>query len=154
MHSLVELDLTGNFIQTLQANTFESLINLRNLALARNRLATFNGFSFYGLTKLEQLDLSENAISSFDEIKNMKWMINLKLLILNENPNLVLLDEDSEEIYDCLRIHLKNLKNLNCLFLDSKINLNAYFYDGKESIKFYYSLSDFESIKNRSFKLN
>ena len=81
MCALVELDLTGNFLHEIQPNTFASLINLKNLSLARNNLTTFDSMSFYGLKHVEQLDFSENSINSYDELKNMKWMTGLKLLI-------------------------------------------------------------------------
>ena len=154
MSSLIELDLTGNFIHTLAPNTFASLLNLKNLALARNNLNTFDKYSFYGLKQIEQLDLSENMIDSFDEIKHMNWMTQLKLLVLNENPKLVIHGKDCEIISKQLKVHLENLTCLTSLFIDSTINLNVYFYDRKAAIKFYYSLSQLDSIKNQCFKLN
>ena len=153
MTSLVELDLSGNCIESVQPHAFKSLKSLKNLALNRNRLRIFDENSFNGLSQLEQLDLSENKIASLRELNHLNMLKNLKLLILNGNPSLEL--GFNLKDLTCLKESFKIMTNLAAIFMDSShLDLNDFFYKKNTNLRFYYNLREFDTLKNNDFKLN
>lgn len=61
--SLRVLDLSKNFIEQLEANTFDGLNNLLALYLNRNKLTTIDPHVFSQLSSISILEISSNLIS-------------------------------------------------------------------------------------------
>lgn len=56
-------DLSENHIQSIDANDFVNMTNLRKLLLANNSISVIDSNSFGDLFRLEVLKLSQNLIS-------------------------------------------------------------------------------------------
>ncbi len=75
------LNLSGNLLESLPANSFASLSTLRSLNLSCNRLERVGGEAFNGLFTLQELDLSSNDFKAIGA-DMFRDMINLKSLDL------------------------------------------------------------------------
>lgn len=64
--SVETLDLSSNFVGSLNSNTFRKLINLRYLYLSNTNLSNFGLRSFMMMKKLNTLDLSGNNLNKVD----------------------------------------------------------------------------------------
>lgn len=65
-HSLKELDLSINFIENINKNTFQKFYDLKFLNLSRTNLTIFKFDTLKYQTKLEILDVSHNQIEELD----------------------------------------------------------------------------------------
>jgi Leucine-rich repeat (LRR) protein len=84
---LQELDLSGNFIKTLDGSTFVSTPNLKILNLQNNNLAFVAIDALRGLSFLTTLDLSRNWLPNLHPDTFAPLPYSLKnQIILHENP--------------------------------------------------------------------
>ncbi|PFX25534.1 G-protein coupled receptor GRL101 [Stylophora pistillata] len=63
---LEEIDLEGNVIEKIQANSFIKLQSLKTLILKRNKLRLLKTGTFEGSTSLTKLDLEENPLEKIE----------------------------------------------------------------------------------------
>lgn len=63
---LVDLDLSGNRIETLNSQTFQTFNNLKYLKLSNAQILRFDANTFQCQTKLEVLDISRNKLQVAD----------------------------------------------------------------------------------------
>lgn len=70
--TITELDVSGNSIETLHANTFNFLINLESLNLSDTNMTSIDFSAFKILTNLRILDISSNKLReiNFEPITN------------------------------------------------------------------------------------
>ena len=100
---------------------------------------------------MEQLDLSENKITSLNDLNHFKWLVNLKLLMLNGN----LILNINFDVLTGLNDFFNQLTSLEFVFIDfENFEWNDYFYLRNKSCKFFYDASQFDKVKNMDFKLN
>ena len=83
LERLNELNLSENWIFTIQPKSFRSLCNLTCLKLSCNGLVSIEKYTFSGLMKLKYLYLKDNCIKtiekgSFDDFKSTLALLNLK----------------------------------------------------------------------------
>ena len=83
LERLKELNLSENWIFTIQPKSFRSLCNLTCLKLSCNGLVSIEKYTFSGLMKLKYLYLKDNCIKtiekgSFDDFKSTLALLNLK----------------------------------------------------------------------------
>lgn len=64
--NLLELNLYGNSLTSIQSSTFSYLKNLKVLKLGFNDLTVIPAELFYSFYKLEELDLSRNKLTTFN----------------------------------------------------------------------------------------
>jgi Leucine-rich repeat (LRR) protein len=64
---ILNLDLTYNLVETLEAYTFYQTKNLRNISLYSNRLSYIDALAFYGLSHLEFLNLYNNQLANLHQ---------------------------------------------------------------------------------------
>lgn len=76
--SMRYLDLSGNFIGTVTAQTFRKLINLEYLRLSRTNLINIDARAFEKQWKLVYLDISNNQVQEFNmgffSSDDLKWI--------------------------------------------------------------------------------
>ena len=66
LKQLVSLDLSGNFLESIDKRTFSELANLEALNLSGNRIKSLDENIFSDLKNLRQLDLSSNRLEKLD----------------------------------------------------------------------------------------
>jgi Leucine-rich repeat (LRR) protein len=81
---ILDLDLTYNLVETLEAYTFYQTKNLRNIFLHHNRLSHVDALAFNGLSHLEILSLSYNQLANLDQ-SVFTPLLSLKTLYLSHN---------------------------------------------------------------------
>ncbi|KAG5669790.1 hypothetical protein PVAND_000083 [Polypedilum vanderplanki] len=108
LNKLRFLDLTGNKIETIEAGSFDDLVELISLGMSNNKIKNLHENLFKNLVKLEELYLQDNQISLFKpkQFENLK---NLKFLDLSGNQ----LDSVHEDIFKDLG-NLEKIKFVNC----------------------------------------
>jgi Leucine-rich repeat (LRR) protein len=84
LQNLESLQLSGNRLMRIEADTFIYLTSLKFLDLSDCHLASLDLQAFYGLKSLERLNLSENRISSI-EPDTFASLVNLDFLDLSSN---------------------------------------------------------------------
>lgn len=75
--SIYYLDLSGNFIGTVNAQTFEKLVNLQYLRLSKANIINFDVNAFQKQRNLLSLDISNNQLQAFDLgflSEDLKWI--------------------------------------------------------------------------------
>lgn len=77
--SLIRLDLSRNLIESIEANVFDGLTNLKVLNLCYNELKKIEPKCFNALKRLVHLELGNNKIvdiqrQSFIGLSNLKWL--------------------------------------------------------------------------------
>ena len=82
--NVIRLDLSNNFIQSIEPNQFKGLVNLKRLCMANNHIRALRKSYFTGLGKLSFLDLSQNSI---DDIEPCSFadLNDLSVILLNNN---------------------------------------------------------------------
>lgn len=82
------LDMSGNNLQTLPADTFvrAGLVNLQRLYLRNCRLGEINADALRGLTNLIELDLSHNLLTAVPATVVLAHVASLRELTLASNP--------------------------------------------------------------------
>lgn len=110
---LKDLHLNHNNISVLQNDTFRSLKSLKALYLNANSLQSLTGELFKQLQNLEILELSQNKISYIDE-KAFIGLKKLKKLLLHENELSVIPSTSFQYIssLDKLDLGLNSFKNI------------------------------------------
>jgi len=98
------LDLKNNLIESIEKNTFTSLINLVNLNLKGNCIENLDSNVFYGLVNLKFLDISFNRLRHL-EVNLLNDLLNLKEIDLSRN--------ELESISSNTFKDLKNLISIN-----------------------------------------
>lgn len=84
---MMELDLAGNRIKTLDGPKFTYTPNLKILRLQNNQMAFISSDAFDGLTSLELLDISSNWLGNIHPDTFTPLPAGMKeQIILNENP--------------------------------------------------------------------
>ncbi|KAJ6623910.1 Slit like 3 protein, partial [Pseudolycoriella hygida] len=122
------LDLSNNFLSTLDEHSFSDLKHLQTLNLSNNSIHTIDIDTFSKLKRLEHLILSKNRLESFDN-RIIEKLNRLVTLDLSENKfmdlrNAVLLKSRSVEtldlqnsqithLYASLFQRMTNLKTIN-----------------------------------------
>jgi Leucine-rich repeat (LRR) protein len=81
---LTELNLSGNLIEKLGKKTFQSLKSLVKLSLHENKLTSLDAELFKGLIRLKTIDLGNNKIRSIPELA-FKDLLNLSHLDMSNN---------------------------------------------------------------------
>ena len=83
------LDVSNNFISSLQGRQFERLTNLRSLNLNRNYLTNIGNETFYGLSNLLLLSVSYNRLDRADSFEPdvFEPLTNLRTLFIQGNLN-------------------------------------------------------------------
>ncbi|XP_072154520.1 uncharacterized protein [Bemisia tabaci] len=147
------LDLTGNFIRTLNKHEFYllNLINLQKLHLAKCKLKSIDRFAFYRLINLIELDLTHNLLTfvpsaSFEFIPELRELrlsgnsiARLKSNTFAHVPQLVELEMSGCRInyieldafsglgntLEVLKLNNNKLVNLNASTITGLINLNS-----------------------------
>lgn len=99
--TITELDVSGNSIETLHANTFNFLINLESLNLSDTNMTSIDFSAFKILTNLRILDISSNKLRE----------INFEP-ITNRLNHLYLTGNDLIEMKNFDQIHFMQLKSL------------------------------------------
>ena len=116
MTNIIEIDLSDNNLQILEASLFQGLINLKELNLSKNKLENIDAKLFNGLISLEEINLSENLlvkldVELFDGLNNLKKVFlkgnSWKTDEVNKQPiyyfyNVIDLQSSSTFYYDCL----------------------------------------------------
>ncbi|KAK6743990.1 hypothetical protein RB195_010971 [Necator americanus] len=126
--SLLELDLSGNRINTLSTGVFDLTPELRELSLNDNDITTIEDGTFGKLTSLKKLSLSGNQISTIT--KNMfKGLDSLEVLNLQNNQitsidwsafaNLKQLRTLDLGTNHATNVEIRGLENLQKLFLNN-----------------------------------
>lgn len=128
LDKLVSLDISRNWIDSINSEAFRGLTSLKLLNLARNGLVHLEPGLFGDLTSLEELNLSENEITRiesgvFTDLRSLKRLLltankieSISRDAFGENLNNL---ERLELSNNCLRIidthvleHIANLKNI------------------------------------------
>uniref|UniRef100_A0A8C5N4Q2 TIR domain-containing protein n=1 Tax=Leptobrachium leishanense TaxID=445787 RepID=A0A8C5N4Q2_9ANUR len=78
------LNVSQNYIHTVEDKVFSHLPKLLELRLSRNKIKTIETRAFTNLTNLQLLDLSYNFIESLDAL-DISNLTNLRILIVNHN---------------------------------------------------------------------
>ena len=88
--SLLELDLTGNRIDTLDDNVLIGYVCVRNMSFRNNTIKNVHPLAFYGLAdSLMYLDLSSNMIHTINST-TLSYVPKLEVLLLSNNRIAVL----------------------------------------------------------------
>lgn len=113
LENLRELNLSGNSIRQLSANTFP-LNRLEILDLCNNDLNIIRGQAFRELRSLHTLNISNNALNELDD-QTFFGLIKLKILLLKDNHILNIQPNTFALLASILRIDLSSnaLQNLN-----------------------------------------
>ena len=80
----MELDVSGNLIARLEADTFVDSVKLNNITLHDNYIDYVDGKAFKKLDRLEVLDLSRNYMVTLHK-DTFSDLINLKTVLLYQN---------------------------------------------------------------------
>lgn len=118
---------------TIEENSFEDLMELRDLYLQSNSIAKLEPKTFSKLEKLEVLDLSENKLTTLNEAL-FKNNIKLEYLNINDNKLLRIVPEAFRNLKSLQKIWLSNneITHLpNNTFLHNE-NLTELHLDGNE----------------------
>ncbi|VDD80102.1 unnamed protein product [Mesocestoides corti] len=83
LHDLKTLYFGENLLKSVE--DISGLRGLVRLHLRDNHIATLDGF-LQGPTKLEYLNLRGNKINRWSEVKKLKSLVTLKVLVLSDNP--------------------------------------------------------------------
>uniref|UniRef100_H2Z1T9 Uncharacterized protein n=1 Tax=Ciona savignyi TaxID=51511 RepID=H2Z1T9_CIOSA len=100
------LDLTSNYLSSLESFGFDKLPQLNYLSLENNRISSFKGMS--GATSLVELYLGNNRVSNIREVFHLKTLSSLVILDLYGNP---VVQSDNYRLF--VVYHLQNLKALD-----------------------------------------
>ncbi len=118
--NLKELNLSHNNLALIEYGTLSSLVNLKEIYLQNNKLESIYGALFAGLEKLEIIDLSFNQIGEIDPLV-FKGLVNLEEIYLHENKlkkgKFKLYFEPSVNFFS-FRNEKNNIKDVVSLFLD------------------------------------
>ncbi|XP_071823196.1 uncharacterized protein [Apostichopus japonicus] len=147
--SLIELNLDGNELTSLDATKFHNLFNLKLLSLTANAVEIIENGTFENLTKLVSLDLSRNKISTL-YTGIFSGLDNLIFLSLKENE-IDFIDRETFQV-------VQNLRKLNLSFNRIR-ELDNFTFVGLDNLR-YLSISDnvidyvgddtFQSLSNLS----
>lgn len=133
--TLRELDLSKNYIKTLDCNDFANLTKLSHLSLNENLISALKGCVFKDLIRLEVLKLQNNSITQLGGAFQ-KYLPNLKQLRLSLNKLTAIKSGEFKDLQSLQNLTLNNnqivglengsffgLRNLtNFLLNDNKIN--------------------------------
>lgn len=113
LDNLRELNISGNSIQQLSANTFP-LVRLESLDLSNNDLTKVKGQTFRELQSLVTLNLSRNALNELDD-QTFVGLVKLKTLLLKDNRILNVQANTFAHLPSIIRIDLSSnaLRTLN-----------------------------------------
>lgn len=125
MKNLQKLNLATNMLDSLNATTFDGLINLKTLDIADNSFTFLKSSWFSNLPHLAELFVNSNQIPSMDEVQL-------------SSPSLQLLSLEKNKINSCY----KNKSLINTPFLQA-IDLNFNYLSILETDCF----GDLESLK-------
>uniref|UniRef100_A0A8C2Z6V4 Toll-like receptor 22 n=1 Tax=Cyclopterus lumpus TaxID=8103 RepID=A0A8C2Z6V4_CYCLU len=107
--TLRELDLSHNYIITLECDDFTNLTELRHLSLNQNFISALKGCVFKDLIRLEVLKLQNNIISELGAAFQ-KYLPNLKQLRLNINKLTVINTGEFAGLQSLQNLSLNNNK--------------------------------------------
>ncbi|KRZ52909.1 Leucine-rich repeat-containing protein 4B, partial [Trichinella nativa] len=111
------LDLRVNLISTIEPNTFAPMGRLRQLYLAGNYIANVDGDQFAGLAKLHTLDLGWNEFTDIAD-HAFATLSSLRALHLNNNRKLMLVEADALTGLD--KLELLNLSSTRLLTIEPR----------------------------------
>ncbi|KAL1241668.1 Leucine-rich repeat-containing protein [Trichinella pseudospiralis] len=111
------LDLRVNLISTIESNTFAPLKQLRQLYLAGNYISNVNSDQFAGLDKLQTLDLGWNEFTDISD-HAFATLKSLQALHLNNNRKLMLVEADALSGLD--KLELLNLSSTKLLTIEPR----------------------------------
>lgn len=123
---LARLDLSGNFLKTIPANSFKNFINLQVLNLSTNAITYIHESAFQSLIEVISIDLSYNKLTTLAEnlLSNNSVLTHLNLShnYLNSldsisSKSLKMLIASYCEIYELNKYSLSLLPNLVTLIL-------------------------------------
>jgi Leucine-rich repeat (LRR) protein len=101
----IDLNLSGNLIDSLPIDVFNCLPNLRNLYLGYNQIALITVGTFNGLNSLEILYLSHNLISRI-QLGAFTGLSEIKHIYLRKNPLKSLEFGVFNGLYNVGKVHL------------------------------------------------
>jgi hypothetical protein len=81
----VQLDLTGNLIESIPEKAFQCLTNLTVLNLSNNQIKRIDDFAFTGLKSLTDINLSNNKLENLS-YSVFRELTSLQVLNLAGNP--------------------------------------------------------------------
>lgn len=110
---LTDLYLSGNEIQSVEANVFDKLPNLVRLDLSNNNIQTFSKQAFPGDNKLQVLNLSMSFHnhSYMDVLVNVLQsgkLLQLTVLDLSNNDLLILPNDTFKSLFNLANLSLQN----------------------------------------------
>lgn len=100
------IDLSGNYLKTVDELDFARLPRLRTLKLSNNQLESISEMAFHNSTQLQYLDLSNNKLDRLGE-RTFEGLVRIEMLDLKSNKFADL----PETIFD--RTRLDMLENIN-----------------------------------------
>ncbi|PIK37897.1 hypothetical protein BSL78_25274 [Apostichopus japonicus] len=155
--SLIEFNLDGNELTSLDATNFHNLFNLKLLSLTSNAVEIIENGTFENLTKLVSLDLSRNKISTL-YTGIFSGLVNLIFLSLKENE-IYFIDRKTFQVVQNLRTlnlsfnRIRELDNFTFVGLDNlrylSISDNVIDYVGDDTFQSLSNLSSLSLAQNR-----
>ncbi|CAH1261188.1 unnamed protein product [Diabrotica balteata] len=121
------LDLSNNFIESLDLETFRLFVNLVELLLHNNELSTIEYQTFYYLKNLKTLRLDNNRIYTL-KVGVFAGLENLSFLNISDNARLF-----SSGMYTTKFLPLETLERLQTLYIDNTFLSNFDYTNLKKS---------------------
>ena len=150
LHSIIQLGLSDNSLNTLPSTCFQYLSKLDVLILRSNNLISVPRTLSHSMKMLTYLSFNTNNLTTLPQ-DVFKYFINLENLLLNNN-NLIALDENIfQSLIKLTKLDIQNnaltslpsfegLKNLQYLFIgQNKLSINAFMTQNLSNL-YYFSM--------------
>ncbi len=157
--NLKELILSHNKINLIEDNSFKDLFNLIKLDLSGNEIKKINLNSFSGLKSIQFINLEGNLIDSIEDssFESLSYLISLDL---NYNQLLIINLNTFKGLYNLKELNLSN-NRLKCIqndsFIDlsnlSKLNLQSNFIT-QVNLKTFHGLFNLKDLRLSKNKIN